>query len=168
MPTLFFGLKQHEEGLAMPEISQALWDRAESILGAMGIELVGIEVLGGRRNRILRVTIDHPDGVSLDLCGEVSEVLGSLFEEDDPIPGSYVLEVSSPGVERPLRSRREWERSRGDLVSIKLTDGEGVVCGRIDDVLVDSIVLLMDESGHMEVPFSKIKSARTVFEWNGN
>lgn len=152
----------------MPEISQTLWDRAESILDAMGVELVDIEIMGSRRNRLLRVTIDHPDGVSLDLCSEVSSILGSLFEEDDPVPGRYVLEVSSPGVERPLRSQRQWERSIGEQAKVKLSEGEGVVHGRIDAVGGGRIVLVDEVGERVEIPFAKVVSGRTIFDWNGN
>lgn len=152
----------------MPEISQDLWDRAESILDAMGVELVDIEIIGSRKHRLLRVTIDHPDGVSLDLCGEVSSILGSLFEEDDPIRGHYVLEVSSPGVERPLKSKRQWERSIGEQANAKLAEGEGVVRGRIDSVDDESIVIVNQDGERVEVPFAKVVSGRTIFEWDGN
>lgn len=152
----------------MPEISQDLWDRAESILDAMGVELVDIEIIGSRKNRLLRVTIDHPDGVNLNLCGEASAILGSLFEEDEPIRGHYVLEVSSPGVERPLRSKRHWERSIGEQAKVKLAEGEGVVHGRIDSVDGESIVLVKEDGERVEVPFAKVVSGRTIFEWDGN
>lgn len=152
----------------MPEISQDIWDRAESILDAMGVELVDIEIIGSRKHRLLRVTIDHPEGVNLDMCGEVSAILGSLFEEAEPIRGHYVLEVSSPGLERPLRSKRQWERSIGEQARVKLVEGEGVVHGEIESVDDESIVLVNQDGERVEVPFAKVVSGRTIFEWDGN
>ncbi len=147
----------------MAQLAGEVVERIEGILSAMGVELVSAELTGPRRRRLLRLTIYRPAGVSLDLCEEVSEVVGSLLDELDPIEGSYVLEVSSPGLERDLVSRRDFERAAGETVRVLLRDGTDVE-GVLEGASEESVVIRSDE-GLREVSYDDIKSARTVFEW---
>lgn len=150
----------------MPEIPTALWDRAERILDAMGVELVDAEVLGSKRKALIRVTIDTPSGVDLDLCAEVSDVIGSLFEEVEPVPGNYTLEVSSPGLERKLKNRRHWKRSVGERVKVKLAGGAGIVRGALVAADDKGIVVETDDGARSEISHDEIVSGRTVVDWD--
>ena len=87
----------------------------------MGFEFVGLEY-GGQAGAggLLRVYIDHTDGIDVDDCADVSHQLSGVLDVEDPIKGNYILEVSSPGLDRPLFSKRDFERFAGSRVSIKL------------------------------------------------
>jgi len=98
------------------------------IVADYALELVDLEVKGDGRRQVLRVFIDKPGGVTLDDCAEVSREISALFEVEDPIEGAYVLEVSSPGLDRPLKKLRDFERSTGKLVKLRtheLLDPDG-------------------------------------------
>lgn len=85
-----------------------------------GAELWDVEFLREGPHWVLRVVIDRPEGVDMDLCERVSRVLDPLLDEADPIPQSYMLEVSSAGVERVLRDERDYERYLGQYVEVRL------------------------------------------------
>lgn len=98
---------------------QELIELLESPLKALGFELVDLDVRLGR-NGLLRLYIDKPEGIMLADCEFVSKQIGALLDVEDPLPGSYTLEVSSPGLDRRLRTAEHFERFSGDLVRIEL------------------------------------------------
>jgi len=133
----------------------------------MGYELVGVEFVEHPGNAVLRVYIDHDNGITLDDCEQVSRQLSAMLDVEDPIPGNYSLEVSSPGMDRPLFKARDFERFAGNKVKLKL-DGlwngrrkfGGVLRGiRGDDVLVE------DHQGEHAIPRARIRQARLVPEY---
>ena len=93
----------------------------EPAVEAMGFELADVDVHLGRRG-VLRLYIDREGGVTLDDCQRVSEQVGALLDVEDPLPGSYNLEVSSPGFDRRLRTRAHFERFVGERVRIELRE----------------------------------------------
>lgn len=98
------------------------------IVADYALELVDLELKGDGRRQVLRLFIDKPGGVTLDDCAEVSREVSALFEVEDPIEGAYVLEVSSPGLDRPLKKLRDFERSAGKLIKLRtheLLDPDG-------------------------------------------
>lgn len=147
----------------MAQIAGEVLDRIEDVLSAMGVELVDAELTGPRRRRLLRLTIYRPSGVDLDLCTEVSEVVGSLLDDVDPIDGSYVLEVSSPGLERSLDTPRDFERAVGEVVRVSLNEGT-VVEGVLEEAGSGG-ARIHGEDGSVEIAYDEVKSARTVFKW---
>ncbi|MGH7902582.1 MAG: ribosome maturation factor RimP [Candidatus Dormibacteraceae bacterium] len=108
----------------------AIRDLLEPTLRHLGFEVYEIQQSGGS-GQTLRVAIDRPEGVTIDDCARVSEVAGPLIDHAQVIPGRYFLEVSSPGAERPLRSRSEYERFVGSRVNVRYRMGgsEAVVEG---------------------------------------
>lgn len=105
----------------------------EPTLRHMGYEIYAIEQ-GGSGGRTLRIAIDRAEGfIGIDDCERVSSVAGPLLEQADLIPGPYTLEVSSPGAERPLRNRAEYERFLGKRVNIRyrMESSEGVIEGSL-------------------------------------
>jgi ribosome maturation factor RimP len=96
----------------------------EPTLEHMGYEVYAVEQ-GGPGGRTLRVAIDKPEGVTLDDCQRVSDVVGPLLDHADLVPGPYTLEVSSPGAERPLRSPEEYGRHLGRKVNVRYRYGAG-------------------------------------------
>ena len=110
------------------ELIAALEKLIAPIVADFTLELVDLELKGDGRRQVLRVFIDKPGGVTLDDCAEVSREISALFEVEDPIQGAYVLEVSSPGLDRPLKKLRDFERSAGKLIKLRtheLLDPDG-------------------------------------------
>ena len=132
----------------------------EPALAASGLELVDVELASG----VLRVYVDRPGGVDLDTISRASEAISDLLDREDPVPGGrYTLEVSSPGIERPLRTPSQFRRAVGTQVSLRTmpgVEGERRLTGRLDGADDDSI----DLAGR-RIPYAAIERARTVFEW---
>lgn len=151
----------------MGEATRQVWVIAEPLVAALGAELVDVELLGKRRRPLLRLTIDSPEGVSLELCADVSDLVGSALIDSDPVPGSYTLEVTSPGLERKLKTTRQWQRSVGETVRAKLKPDGQVVLGELVEADEDGIVIEVGEGQRVEAGYGQIASGRTVFEWDG-
>lgn len=105
-----------------------------------GVYVVALEIRGSRERRIVEIFVDKPDGISLDECGEVSNSLGEMLEEMNAFPAAYRLEVSSPGVERPLQYIWQYARNIGRLLVAELADGKSLK-GRISAVEGEMITL---------------------------
>jgi ribosome maturation factor RimP len=120
---------------------------------------------GGRM--ILRVAVDRDGGVDIDTIAEASERISRRLDLEDFGPRGYALEVSSPGLERPLRTPRHFERSVGQRVKVKTmepVEGSKVHEGALVSADAEAIVIASD-GGELRVPYADIASARTVFEW---
>ena len=118
----------------MSKITQAVWSLAQPVAEKHGCELWDVEYVTEAGTRYLRVYIDKPDGVSIDDCEAVSRELDVLLDEADPIPDSYVFEVSSAGAERELKRPSDFERFLGETVEVrffKTTDGSKSVIGTL-------------------------------------
>lgn len=141
----------------------------------LGLELVELERAGDRRRPILRVYVDHSDsvpgqpGVSLDECAKVSRALEPYLDAREDLAPAYVLEVSSPGVERPLVRPRDWERFAGQEVALR---GKGTLAGKakkLQGVLLGlrdgQAVLRLEGGEEVEVPLAQIDRANLVYRW---
>lgn len=132
----------------------------------MGYDLVGVEYGGNPGNARLRVYIDSADGITLDDCAAVSEQLSATLDIDDPIPGAYVLEVSSPGVNRPLFTPADFERFRGSRVFLRLEralEGRKRFKGTLMGLEGDTAVVEVD--GHTwHLPLDSVEEAHVVAE----
>lgn len=92
------------------------------VVNGLGYELLGIERIGqGKRGVLLRVYIDHPDGITLDDCEKVSNQISGVLDVEDPIASQYTLEVSSPGLDRPLFTLEHFARFCGSQAQVRLT-----------------------------------------------
>ncbi len=123
---------------------------AESLLPSMELELFDVQFRQEDRGWTLRVYLDSEQGVSLDDCVEVSRELSAWLEVEDFISHAYHLEVSSPGIERPLRNQKEFERFAGQYAKIKLhnpINGQKVFVGVIGDVSPDGAVTFNPDEG---------------------
>ncbi|HWS53352.1 MAG TPA: ribosome maturation factor RimP [Pyrinomonadaceae bacterium] len=135
---------------------------AERVASERGLELVHAEVAGGARTPIVRVFIDKPDGVTHEDCTEVSHHLGALFDVEDFIPSSYTLEVSSPGLERGLYKREDYERFAGKPAKLKsrvAVGGQRNFTGRIVGVEGDSVVFDDKTNGRVLIPLEGVAKA---------
>lgn len=146
---------------------------ARSVVEPMGYELVGVEYFQrGTGGSILRVYIDRTDGdqttgITIDDCGAVSHQLSGVLDVADPIAGHYDLEVSSPGLDRPLFTTEHFERFRGHKARLRLVtklDGRRRLEGLIADVKQEMVLLDVDDET-WEVPLSMVESARLVPEF---
>ncbi|CAK0761340.1 ribosome maturation factor RimP [Gammaproteobacteria bacterium] len=154
----------------------------EPVVTAMGYELVGMEYVGQGRRHILRLYIDTPVGVTLDDCSRVSHQVSGILEVEDPISGPYTLEISSPGLDRPLFGGRDFERFIGRKVQVKLSSspygstpeeegerGVGSIAGRRKVVGVLKGVqggnVVVEEQGHeLVLPLERIEKANLIPE----
>jgi len=140
---------------------------AEETASRFGVELVDVEMHGRGRAKILKVFIDKPGGIALDDCVKVSRELESLLDVEDPIQGSYTLEVSSPGLDRPLRKREDFIANTGKLarvVTSEYIDNQTFFVGMIIDVGDDSVTLDLGKKNQV-IPFSLIKKSRLEIEF---
>jgi ribosome maturation factor RimP len=133
----------------------------EPLLDAHGLELVDVEQSGA----VLRVTVDRAEdgGIDLDTVARASELVSAALDRDDPIPGRYTLEVSSPGVERTLRTPAHFRRCLGETVAVKTrpgTEGERRVEGVLEAAGDTGITV-----GGRVLAYDDIERARTVFVW---
>ncbi len=124
-------------------IVQAIMELAKPIVEDLNYELVDVEFVKEGANWYLRIYIDKSGGISIDDCQAVSERVSDILDEKDPIEQSYYLEVSSPGLERPLKTDRDFIKYKGELVEIKVfqpIDGkkifEGELVGLVDDKII--------------------------------
>ena len=152
---------------AVRERETRLYELIGPTVGSLGYELVGVVCRDGRSRGLIRVYIDHDGGVTVDDCARVSHRVEGLLNVEDPMPGGYDLEVSSPGADRPLFVERDFARFTGAGLEVTL---RGTFTGRrrFTGTLggYEDGVVIVDEDG-MERRFaiSDIESARLVPQW---
>ena len=150
------------------ELQEQLARLVEPMLVREGFELVDVEVVGSGPSTILRLFIDKPGGVTLDDCAFVSEGVDAVLDVEDPFETSYNLEVSSPGLDRPLRKRSDFERYTGRKVKVKTygpIEGAGarkVFPGVLKGLRGESVVIDVDGT-EFEVPLESV--AKANLEW---
>ncbi len=145
------------------EIEQKVGELVGPLTDYNGLELVLVEFVKGPRGNILRLVIDKQGGVTLDDCSRLSRVVSDLLDVHDPVPGSYNLEVSSPGINRPLVKAEDYERFSGQKVFVRTSepvDGRRKFKGLLRGVS-DQDEVIIDASGQEFVlPLGLIKKAR--------
>jgi ribosome maturation factor RimP len=120
-----------------------LLDALAPVVQDAGYDLEDVSVTAAGRRSLVRVTVDRDGGIDLDAVADVSRIVSATLDaEDDAFAGPYVLEVSSPGVDRPLTEPRHWRRATGRLVSVPV--GEHTITGRIREVDGDGVRLDVD------------------------
>ncbi|MCG0277258.1 MAG: ribosome maturation factor RimP [Thermanaeromonas sp.] len=151
----------------MSKIAAAVEGLVAPIIERMGYELVDVEYCKEGQRYFLRIFIDGPDGITLEDCERVSEVVGEELDRVDPIPHSYYLEVSSPGVERPLKKDTDYQRFRGRLVSVQTfapVEGRKRFEGRLLGLEGDEVHILSSTGEHFRIPRPAIARARLKYE----
>ena len=146
---------------------------AENLLPPQGMELVDIEYKREGRHMVLRLFVDKTGGITLDDCALVSRELSEILDVEDFIGENYTLEVSSPGLNRPLKKESDFERYRGRLIKVRtyevVEDEAGnrrkTFLGDLEG-LVDGVVILKLREGQMaRIPLVKIAKANLEFEF---
>jgi ribosome maturation factor RimP len=140
---------------------------AEPIINEQSLELVDLKFVHEHKRWILKITIDKEKGVTLGDCTNVSKEVGYILEIKDVVPYPFHLEVSSPGLERPLKTRRDFEKFLGQTASIvtgEPLEGQKHFRGTIQSVR-DGSVYLESDGKEWSIPFAAIERAQSVFEF---
>jgi len=152
----------------MTSPSAALMAGLAGPLGDLGVDVEDVDVQKAGRRHVVRIVVDRDGGVDLDLVAAVSHRASELLDVPplaDVLPGPFVLEVTSPGVDRPLTEPRHWRRALTRLVHVALTDGRTVE-GRIVDVPSDREVVVATASGDVTVALADVQRAQVQVEFN--
>jgi len=144
--------------------TSALQELLEPSVTALGYDLVAAELTGDGSQTILRIYIDLPGGITVDDCEKVSRQVSAVLDVEDPIPGEYTLEVSSPGLDRPLVKREDFERYSGE--EVKIHTGEAVLgrrnfTGRLQGLDQDLVLVEVDKEIY-EINLNNVERARLV------
>ena len=151
-------------------IKQKIFELASQTAEDEGLELVSADILGKGKRLLLRIMVDKEGGVTIDDCQRMSRNLEALLDVEDPIKGPYVLEVSSPGIDRPLTRQKDFEKNIGKLARVVTTekiDNQTFFVGRIIDAGEGWIRLQIEKKGgnaDIFIPFDKISKARLEIE----
>jgi len=141
---------------------------AERVAKAHGVELLELDLRRQGRSQVLSVVLDSEDGVDADVVERVTKDLSLELDEVDPLPGSYILEVTTPGLDRPLRTGRDFRRQRGHEVEI-LREASGEqprrqLRGTVVDADEHEVTLEVDGS-QVRVPLSDVVRGKVVLPW---
>jgi ribosome maturation factor RimP len=146
----------------------ALRQAIEPLLAAEGMSLVDLQWSRRGRQWVLTLFIEHEGGVTLDDCARISRQVGERIEVDNLIDHAYTLEVSSPGLDRPLRTLADFERFREHLVRIVTTipiQGRSTIVGRLKGVEDQTVLVEARRTGLVPIPVTQIKHARLEVEF---
>ena len=142
-----------------------IWSLIEPVVEGMGYEVVDIEYKPHPTNGLLRIYIDKPDGILLEDCEVVSKQISGVLDVEEPISGHFNLEISSPGMDRPLRKPEDFKRFTGERIKVKLTvptlEGQRNFTGKLLGLQGDDVALEMDGETHY-LPLDSIDKARLV------
>ncbi len=146
-------------------------------VAGLALDLYDVEVSGSGRARVVRVLVDREGGIDLEAIADATQSISPLLDEpplDAVVAGPYALEVSSPGLERPLRTRAHYAQAVGQTISVKLRStkgraGEDHGARRVRGVLTAAddtgFELTLDDATNERLPYGEVTQARTVFEW---
>ena len=135
----------------------------------LGYSIWDLEYVKEGADYFLRVTIDSPNGITIDDCETVHRAIDPVLDDADPIEGAYHLEVSSPGIERDLRTDEHFQASAGERVEVRLfapIDGAKVFVGKLLGLDDEKNILLETETGEKALPREKIAAAKTLFDFD--
>ncbi len=151
----------------LDELKEKIINMIEPLLVDLGMELVDAELKRSKGKMLLRVFIDREGGVTIDDCESASREIEALLDVEDPIPASYVLEVSSPGLDRPLKKPADFKRFCGSkvrIVTAEPVDMQTFFVGKIDTASDDSVVLTLPKDKKVELSYGNISKARLEVE----
>ena len=149
----------------MTDLKQRIYSLAQQIADDQDLEIFDVELFG-KGKLLLRVTVDKEGGVTLDDCERYSRRLGALLDIENPLSQSYTLEVTSPGLDRPLRDIHDFEKNKGKLIRIitsEKVENQNFFIGRIINLSGDTITVDANDR-EINIPFHSIKKARLEIE----
>lgn len=144
-----------------------LWELFEPVVTGMGYELIEIEHFPSLKHGVLRLYIDKEGGVTIDDCSDVSQQISALIDVEDPVKGQFNLEISSPGMDRPLRRLKDFQRFTGSKVKLKTgvpLDGQRNFTGRLLSA-DDNYVVIETDTEEISIPMDALDKARIVPEF---
>ena len=150
----------------MEDLKKKISELAGSVAEQQAVEVVDVELSGSSRKLLIRIFLDKEKGVTLDDCSHFSRALSALLDVEDPVPAAYILEVSSPGLDRPLKALKDFQRSIGKLVRIitkSRIEEQNVFTGRLTRVEGENITLSFNDK-EIEIPYDQISKARLEIE----
>jgi ribosome maturation factor RimP len=162
---LFLGL-----GISMDPTITRVWQLAAPLVEDEGMEIVDVDFRheGSRGGRVLRLYLDKEGGPNMDDLSRVSRQLSELLDAQDTIDGAYTLEVSSPGINRPLKKPAHFARFVGKRIRVRtrdLIDGRRSFLGILGQVVEDSVILTQ-EGKRYQIPFSMIEKSNYEHDWS--
>ena len=144
-----------------------LWELFEPVVNGMGYDLIEIEHFPNPKHGVLRLYIDKEDGITIDDCSDVSRQISALIDVEDPVRGQFNLEVSSPGMDRPLRRVKDFQQFTGSKVKLKTImpfEGQRNFSGRLLEADEESVVIETDTE-EITIPMSALDKARVIPEF---
>lgn len=157
-----FQPNRQSNNLASAPLTKKIKDVATPILRSMGLELFEVQFSGPMKGGHLRIFIDKEEGVTLDDCAKVSRFLSPALDIEDDMPSDYTLEVSSPGLKRPLRNESDFHRFVGKKVKIETAAKSNhplIFIGRLLGFNGKTLLLSIDGGNEREIPFEQITKA---------
>lgn len=148
----------------MAKFAQKLTEMLRPAVEGVGKELLGIEYISAGNNSVLRLFIDHENGINVDDCAEVSRQVGAILDVEDPIGPEYNLEVSSPGLDRPLFDLEQFQAVIGETITVKLSmpsNGRRKFKGKLEAINDETLIVVVDGLDY-ELVFSNIDKANLV------
>jgi ribosome maturation factor RimP len=141
---------------------------AERVAAAHGVELLEVQLRRRGRSQVVSVVLDADAPVEADVVERVSKELSHLLDEDDPLPGSYILEVTTPGLDRPLRTARDFRRQRGHEVRVTRAQAGSDATTSVQGIVAavdDQAVTLEVDGGELRLPLSEVVRGTVVLPW---
>lgn len=160
----------HTERLSLSPRAQGLIDLCEPVINGMGYDCVHLEFNGGQRG-LVRLYIDSSDGVTLADCTKVSKQLSTVFDVEDPISGNYTLEVSSPGLNRPLGRASDFEAYAGESAKIttqEAINGQRKWKGTILGLQDGQVSLKVVDGTEVQIAFNNIAKANIEYNFEAS
>jgi len=155
---------------ARQKIQHQVCELAGPILAELGLDLVDVEFSRQGSSQLLRIFLDRDGGISLDELQEASRALERSLEIEDILSGRYRLEVSSPGIDRPLKGRNDYRNRIGTRIHLKLfsplDDGRRRLTGTIVDAPEESLLLDTDEGVRLTISYREISRAKPEIDWD--
>ena len=148
----------------MAKFEQKLTDMLRPAVEETGKELLGLEFISAGNNSVLRLFIDHENGINVDDCAEVSRQVGAILDVEDPISSEYNLEVSSPGIDKPLFEMAHFQSVIGETVNVKLSmplNGRRKFKGTLVAIENDTLIVEVDGIEH-ELIINNVDKANLV------
>lgn len=145
-------------------ISDQIEQLIEAPIESLGYQLVGVEYIQGGQNPVLRIYIDAEDGIGIEDCERVSHQVSGVLDVEDPIKSAYMLEISSPGFDRPLFKQRDFERFVGSQVKISMklpVNGRRNFSGELQGFDNGEILIEVDGEAYA-LPLAKLAKARLI------
>lgn len=150
------------------KVAETVTDFVLPIAHSEDLNLIEVEFLKEGSDWVLRIFLENKDGdLTIEECEKVSRALSMILDEEDPIDKSYILEVSSPGIERPLKTEEDFERFQGELIAVKTfkkINGEKEFIGTLKGFEEGNLTLILKNDDEIKIDYSLVARANLTFE----